>query len=41
MMSNRIACLVNDFEIGDGFLVSEDLDLRSLMITIAGAVRHL
>lgn len=40
MISNKIACLIMDFEIGDGLMLSWVLDLRSLMITIAGAVRH-
>lgn len=33
---------MNDLEIGDGFLESEeeDLGMRSLMMTMAGAVRH-
>lgn len=38
-----MACLMIDLEIGDGFLGSEeedDLGMRSLMMTMAGAVRH-
>lgn len=38
-----MACLMIDLEIGEGFLGSEDEDLlgvRSLMMTMAGAVRH-